>query len=413
MKKTTTLIIVSTLLLMTVVYGEEFRGGLLTINGEQDISQTINSQLRDGTIKASDMDMTSKGLGQDVTFKTKTADGYLEINGDRYTNMKVGSTIMTDRDGNLKEEDMTFTNGTTIQIGEKNISMEGGNRLLYKNGQIEVHGNGTVGINNQNITLNSENITIQGEGNNLTIRGDNFTLGNNTFTGLQREPAQVTQTENGYMLGNNTMAEMLNMTIFSEGGTTELLNECKGKPSSQNYVMPCKTKITMEGKDVSVSIKQGRNYGLNIQEGDNLRYYLEGGKVTLNNGQELIEVNEEVIRGEPGDVIIVNGNSVKKYYQPKNGELYVLQMIKPPTYLIEEGVQPSTYISAPQPDVDLATKFGDKLVVDDANTRETNIYSCPADETTRAATVGEMVDICKQALGINTKKVNKVIGIPN
>jgi hypothetical protein len=304
----------------------------------------------------------------------------------------------------MKEADVTFNDDNSIIIGDKNIDIEGGNRLVYKNDQIEVRGNGIVGINNQSISVNSENITIKGEPGNLTLIGSNFSVGNNTFTGI-RGPGQATQTEDGYVVGTNTIAQTPNITLFAEGGPTELLNECKGKPNSQNYVMPCKTKLTMEGKGTSVAVNSG--YGLNIQKGDNLRYYIEGGKVTLDNGQELIEVNEEVVRGKPGEIITVNGNSVKKY-QTLNGETQILTMIKPPTYILDENY------GSPQPEVDLATKIGDKFIIEDSELGTTKLYSCNDDKTagmvTGAASFSGIIDSCKELVGFNTKKANAYVG---
>jgi len=187
----------------------ELAGGSITISDkEQDVSSLVNSELEEGSIKVSSMEVSSKREGEDVTLTAKKG-GYVEINGKRYENLKEGSFIKIGRDGSITEADLTATKAGTYELGGKPIKVEKDTRIVYEDGVLSIYGEGkTVELEGQSIKLGEKGISMYDQ----TIIGD-FTSGEIHFEG------EVTLDEKGFILGANTKAESpdLEVTTSEEG----------------------------------------------------------------------------------------------------------------------------------------------------------------------------------------------------
>lgn len=365
----------------------ELAGGAITLGEkEQDVSFLVNPKAERWSMKASNMELSSKEEGGDVTFKAKTG-GHAEIKGKKYENLAEGSTLVTDREGQVKEADLTFTKPTTLELGGKQIQAEQGMRVVYKEGILEVYGKGqTVTVDTQKIGINSENIKID----NKKITGEDFTLEGNRFTGTkQGELAEITQVNEGYLMGKNTIAESNTLTIRSDEGNTLFSKSCQ-TGGYDNYINPCGKTLSMEGKGFSVQLKEGNNFGLEVGKGDVLKYEMDGGKAVLNNGQETISAKK-------GDVKVTNGGMVKTYKEVDG----VTQ-----TLLDADSV-------GKNPDVDLNTKFGELACYDDSKTGEFTEYTC-GETTTGAAVTGaaSFYERCKAAVFGNKGEANQAVAQP-
>jgi hypothetical protein len=434
MNKKLTIIIIASLLILNIAQSEEFRGGLMTISGEQDISSTISSKLKGGTIKAYNIDITSKGLGQDVTLKTKSADSYIEFNGNKYINLKEGSTITTDRNGKIKMAELTLTKDTSLKLPlltqsdikpkEKENKVEKGARVTCDSGAIELYGKGkSLEIKNEKgsdkIRADSEKIRI----NNGKITGDEFTIdplseNSKEFKAVGNGSAEVTLmklTDNtiGLVVGKNTKGDFGDKTITSQGGDVAVPSEqCGSLKGYVTSVSSCKGKIEMNsvsGDGFDVTLKPGM-YPI-VKNGGYITYALNGGAVSLDytSGKETIEVDEKIAKGKSESVTQTNGNSVIKY-EKKDGNMYITQMIKDVTPTKDYNLVIN------KPNVDLATQFGDMVTIESSDTGATKLYSCHGKASatgmavTGAASFSDIIDTCKELVGWNTKKANAYVG---
>ncbi|MEM4266729.1 MAG: hypothetical protein QW404_01585 [Candidatus Nanoarchaeia archaeon] len=385
MKQITITITIAFLIIAFALAAEEFGEGSMMISEEQDLSKIINSNLGEGSIKASNVEMVSQGQGRDITFKVKE-NGYLEINGKRYENLLEGSTIAMDREGNIKAADMTLTKTTNLEIGGKGIQADRGARIVYKNGIVEIYGKEqTAVVDTQSIRINSDSIKLQDN----KISGRDFTIGNNIFTSTKKgDLAEVTNVDEGYLLGRNTQVETQSIIANSREGNVLLSKSCQ-TGSHENYINPCGEKITIQGKGFEASLKEGKNFGVEVQKGDILKYEMSGGKVILSGG-------EQQINTEKGGIKITNGGIVTRFTE-YNGVMHALM---DPNSLGKEA------------DVDLGTRIGELAIADNSEDGTQTIYACPVGEVmgaTGAASIMEWAkQKCEQYVYGNKKETNKV-----
>ncbi|MCX6711672.1 MAG: hypothetical protein NT139_01370 [Candidatus Woesearchaeota archaeon] len=361
----------------------ELSSGSIKINEkERDVSSIINSKSKEGSIKVTSMEISSTGENEDVMFTAKEK-ARLEINGKKYENLKEGSTIKIERDGIIKEADITSTKQGTYEFGGRQIQVEQDTRIVYKDGITEVYGKEkTIQISNQlekhTIKINGENIKIDQQ----KITGSDFTLDEKRFQGLQEgNIAEVIPTEKGYILGKNTIGEDDKLIVTSEKGNVFFSKTCQSTLGFENYVGPCGTKLTMQGQ-VSVQLKEGNNFGLDIKKDDILRYDLDGGKVILDKSEQTIYTKIDK------SVMITNGDTITTY-TTING---VQQVLVDPNSLSGET------------DVKITTKVSEFIATEDT---ETTMYVCPMSQTSRSTITGavSILEKCKIALGLNTENV--------
>ncbi|MFH1331991.1 MAG: hypothetical protein ABIH63_01775 [archaeon] len=364
----------------------EMAGGKIAIGEEQDVSFLLNSKAERGSTKVSNMEISTAGEDQDITFTAKEG-GVTEINGKRYENLKKGSKLIADREGQVKEADMTFTKATNLELGGRKIQAAEGMRVVYKDGVIDVYGKGqTVTVDSQKIGINSDNVKIDQQ----KITGEDFTLDNNRFTSTKEgELAEVTTKNEGYLLGKNTQAETNNLIVNSENGNVLLSKGCQNIGGFSNYANPCGKTLTMEGNGFNVALKEGQQYGLDIEKGDTLKYEMAGGKVVLKDGEEAISTAK-------GRVIVTNGD-VKIQYRNADG---VTQAFVDPNDVGEH------------PDVKVVTKYDELTTLADSETGAENVYACSAEGTGAITGGATFWERCKSLLGMNTQKINELVGQP-
>ena len=273
----------------------ELAGGSITISDkEQDVSSLVNSELEEGSIKVSSMEVSSKREGEDVTLTAKKG-GYVEINGKRYENLKEGSFIKIGRDGSITEADLTATKAGTYELGGKPIKVEKDTRIVYEDGVLSIYGEGkTVELEGQSIKLGEKGISMYDQ----TIIGD-FTSGEIHFEG------EVTLDEKGFILGANTKAESPDLEITtSEEGEVLFSKGCQDVSGFTNYVNPCRGTLTMEGEGFTVQPK-GEKFGVSIKEKDVLKFDMDGGKVILEDGLADISLKQQgtSVKVTNGDII--------------------------------------------------------------------------------------------------------------
>lgn len=354
-------------------------GGSMTLNDkERELGPMINPGNKELSVKATNTEVSTQGEGADVSLTTKK-DGYVEINGKRY-DLKENSKMIIDREGNIKETDATFSEATTIELGGVKYDVPKNGRIIYKEGVAEMitEPGETVKINDQQIKIGEGSIKYDSE----KITGKDFTIDNKRFTGIEDKPAEVKLIEEGYLLGKNTKMEDDRMIINSEKGDVLYAKVCEDVSGFSNYVNPCRKTLTAEGNGFSVSLKEGKQFGLDVEKGDTLKYGMQGGKVILENGEQTILTRE--------------GKSIKV----TNGEMVT-------KYVTIDGVQQALVdpdVISGKPDVDITTKTGELVAIEDSETGTETIYACPAGSSGAAVVTGaaSILERCKAIVGLNT-----------
>lgn len=301
----------------------ELAGGSITIDDEErDVSSLVSSELEEGSIEVSNMAVSSKREGEAVTFTAKK-DGYVIINGIKYENLKEGSFISIGRDGSITEADITTTKAGPYEFGGMQLYAEKGARITYEDEILGVHGQGKIGL----------------DGRETSFKGD------------------MTCDKESCMLGKNTVAESDKFKVTTSEKEAWLFSTCQKSISGiDSYINPCKDSLTMEGA-FKVQLKEGKNFGLNIEKDDNLEFDLKGGKVTINDGVAGVGL-------KPGaSVKITNGDVVTIHKQTAKG--------------VQTTTEPGSI--GKQPDVELitATGFEEWSCATETNKEGIKTYHCP------------------------------------
>ncbi|MDP2906832.1 MAG: hypothetical protein Q8O03_02730 [Nanoarchaeota archaeon] len=277
-------------------------GGVIELNKKQNVESITDKKISE----VENMKLSSSGEGKPYQLKASENGASATIGGNTYSNLQKGSTINVNREtGKVDEMDATFTKATTIKVNEDEIKVPEGARVVYKDGKYDVYGKDQeVEINKQKIQINGEN-SINYDGKKIT--GKDFTYDEKRFTGVGDKPAEMTPVEEGYLMGKNTKMEDNRMIINSEKGEVLYSEMCGDVSGFNSYVSPCAKKLTAEGDGFSVKLKEGKQFGLDIEKDDIFEYKLEGGKVTLDNGQQTMDLSE----GK--SVVVKNGGAETTY----------------------------------------------------------------------------------------------------
>lgn len=337
-------------------------GGSIELNKKQNVESITDKKISE----VENMKLSSDGEGKPYQLKASENGASAIISGNAFSNLQKDSAITVNREtGKIDEMDATFTAATTIKVNEDEIKVPEGARVVYKDGKYEVYGKDqTVEINKQKIQINGEN-SINYDGKKIT--GKDFTYDEKRFTGIGDEPAEMTPVKEGYLLGKNTKMEDSMMTITSEKGNTLYSKMCGSVSGFDNYVNPCSRKLTIEGDGFSVGLKEGKQFGLNIEKGDILKYDMEGGKVILDNGKQSIYLDE----GE--SVNMINGGKSERYIMV-NGDKLILA--DPDTLGEDYDVAMSTEL-APRPgDEDYIMAVQNEQEDLQVENADENIYVC-------------------------------------
>lgn len=327
----------------------ELAGGSITINEkERDISTLVNSELEEGSIKVSNMAVSSKREGEAVTFTAKK-DGYVIINGIKYENLKEGSFISIGREGSIAEADITTTKAGAYEFGDMQVYAEKGARITYEDEILGVHGQGKIGL----------------DGQETNFKGD------------------MTCDKESCMLGKNTVAESDKFKVTTSEKEAWLFSTCQKSVSGlDSYINPCKDSLTMEGA-FKVQLKEGKNFGLDIEKDDNLEFDLKGGKVIMKDGVAGVGL-------KPGaSVKITNGDVVMIHKQTAEG--------------IQTTIEPGSI--GKQPDVELitATGFEEWSCATETNKEGIKTYHCPIE--TSQITTKAVIDITGRGILDECKKI--------
>lgn len=298
-------------------------GGSATINKKQNVESITDKKISE----VENMQLSSGGEGKPYQLRVSGDMGSATIGGNTYSNLQKGSTINVNREtGKVDEMDVTFTAATIIKVNEDEIKVPKGARVVYKDGKYDVYGKDQeVEINKQKIRINGEN-SINYDGKKIT--GKDFTYDEKRFTGIEDKSAEMTPVKEGYLLGKDTKMEDDRMSVTSEKGNVLYAKMCGDVSGFNNYVNPCAKKLTVEGDGFSVSLKEGKQFGLNIEKEDVFEYQVKGGKVVLDNGQQTMDLPE----GK--SVIVTDGNSRTRYVKLKGVDEELISVNYP--YSIEE-----------------------------------------------------------------------------
>lgn len=365
-------------------------GGSIEI-GEtpQDLSKLIDPESKEGSLKVKNMGVSAQQEGGDITLTAKEG-GSAEIDGKKYEHLKANSKIITDRTRKIKEADMTFNEPTTIEIGDKTLKVEKDMRVVYKNGNLEVYGKDqTVQVDQNKITINGEN-NIKLEGQKIT--GKDFTIDEKRFTGVEDKLAEMKIVDEGYLLGKDTMMTDNRMIITSEEGNVLYSKVCGDVSGFSSYVSPCRTTLSIEGDGFSVQMKEGKQFGLNIEKGDILKYDFDGAKVVINNGEQSVST------AFGKSVTMTNGGIIQRYVMI-DGEPQ--ELIDPESLGGNYDVAMSTKLAPGYSDDNtLITTENEKTTYPKAEDIKENVYVCPlGSEISGAAITGaaSLLERCKEA----------------
>ncbi len=363
----------------------QLAGGSMTIPEKQNVETITDKKISD----IENMEISTKGEKEPYQLKAAEDGASATIGKNTYANLGKGSTITVDREtGDVKEMDATFTEATPIKIGEDEILANKGTRVVYKDGKYTVYDKDqTVEINKQKVHINGENSIGY---DNKKITGKDFTLDEKRFTGMEGKDAEITITDKGYVLGKNTIAENERITITSEKGNVLYAKMCGDVSGFSNYVNPCRKTLTVEGEGFSVQLKEGKNFGLDIEKEAIFEYEMKGGKIALDNGEQTIYTKE----GK--SVIITNGGTVTEY---RTIDGIQEALVSPES--VGESIE-----------VDASTKSGNLITVEDSKTGTETIYACPIEGSGAVVITGavSLLERCKSIVGLNTG--NNMVGKP-
>lgn len=363
----------------------QLAGGSITVSEkQQNLGKMTNNII--GDVK--DAELSTKGENEPYNLKATKDGASVTIGKNTYSNLQKDSIITADRDGKIKEADMTFTGLTTVKVGEDEILANKGTRVVFKDGKYAIYDKDqAVQVNKEKIFINGENSI---EYDKKKITGKDFTLDEKRFTGIGDKPAEVTLVDKGYLLGKNTIAEDDRITITSEKGNVLYSKMCEDTSGFSNYINPCKKTLAMQGEGFSAQLKEGKNFGLDVGKDDVLKYELKGGRVVLDNGEQTMTL------AEGKSVIVTNGGVVTRYTKIGGVEQ---ELIKPNS--IGENL-----------DVSVATKYGEIVNIANDKTGVETVYSCPSEDTgaviTGAVDLGALYKKGCEIVGINTG--NSLIG---
>lgn len=327
----------------------QLAGGSIAIKEKQNVESLTDNKI--GDIK--NMELSTKGEKEPYQLKAGENGASVTIGKNTYENLGKDSTITVDRTtGEVKEMEATFTEKTTIKLGEDELTVPKGGKVIYKDKKYTIECKDTckdqeVVINEQKIKINGEN-SIDYDGKKIT--GKDFTYDDKRFTGIGDKPAEMTPVKEGYLLGKNTKMEDDRMIITSEKGNTLYSTMCGDVSGYSNYVNPCSKRLEMNGKEFSVQLKEGKQFGLNIEKDAFLKYNFNGGEVILfGDGTQTVTPHEE------GNSVVITNGGVETTCEIKNGEVQVKQ------HNVGRNI-----------DVSVTTVYDGGRIVSTAN-RETNI----------------------------------------
>lgn len=364
------------------------KDGEIKLDEEGEISEASFSIKEEGQIgniigKMEKEEVTAKDVKIDkkegLTTLTIQHEGYVKIKDKLFMNIEEGGTLKLNENGDVTEADLTSSKGGTYELGERKIEVEQGTRIVYKEGILEIYGKEkTVEIDEQKITLNGEYIEIDGQ----KITGEDFTLDEKNFRGIKGKNAEVTLIDEGYLLGKNTEAENARMIVTSEKGNILVSKTCQDTSGFKNYVNPCKGTLTIEGQ-VKVQLKEGRNFGLNIEKDDKIEFDSQGGRVIIEEGIAGVSLKPDA------GVKITNGEVVTIYKQTAEG--------------IQVTTEPDSI--GKQPDIDLTTvtEFEEWSCAIETNEEGISTYYCPV--KTSQITTKAIVDVTGSGVLDECKKI--------
>ncbi|MBL7100416.1 MAG: hypothetical protein ISS23_00505 [Nanoarchaeota archaeon] len=258
------------------------------IKKEGQIGNIIGEEIKKEEVTVKNVRLDKK---DGITTLTIQQEGYAKVKDKLFMNVQDGGKLKLDEKGEVTEADFISTkSGTTYELGNKIIQVEEGTRLLYKSGVLEVFGEDkTITLDDQKITLNGDN-SIKVDGQKIT--GKDFTIDEKNFRSVNRRDAEVTLVKEGYLLGKNTIMESDNLIITSKEENVLFSKTCQDTSNFDNYVNPCGKTLTMGGQ-LTTQLKEGKSFGLNIEKDDTLVYDMQGGKVTIENGESEIKLKQD------------------------------------------------------------------------------------------------------------------------
>jgi len=339
-----------------------------TAKEEGDIGNIVGKDLNKEDIRICKDTQVQKEEGVTTLTTTEGCSG-ITIKGITFSNIQEGGTLKLDEQGNVLEADFTTTgdcqpNPCTYELGGEQIKAYSDTRVVYKDGEFDAYGPGkTVEIGDKKIEMHGESIHYDGE----KITGTDFTVNEVRFTGAEKGGiATAKVTEKGIVVGENTKAKSQRYTVTTQKRQEVLLaNMCEEVSGYDNYVNPCKGKLTMAGRGFSVGINEGRNFGLNVPKDAELRFDMEGGQVEIEEGAALVTLNQK------GDSIkVTNGEVITNHKYTAQG----VQVTTDPESIGKD------------PDVtDLKTSTG-PCSIETTEEGAMEVYYCPEDSspTTRA-----------------------------
>lgn len=387
--------------------------GHYTVGKEGEISEASFTTEKNGEIgnlvgkdvKKEEVEV-SKGMKLDkkegITTLTFTETNcYAKIRGKVFMNVKQGDDntnayIKLDEKGEVVEGDITAAREGTYEFGEKKIQAEEDTRIVYKEGVIEIHGKDkNVKIDEYNVRLNGEKIKAEGD----KITGEDFTLNTGTadearIRGVEKSKAgEATVNEYGYILGKNTVGENSKVVVTSEQGAL-FMKSCQDSSGLSKYVSTCGQRIAMDGEGFSVQVKEGKNFGLDIEKDDILKYEMKGGKVVIAEGEQTI------LPKEKGMILVTNGASETKYTKV-NG---VTQELVNPENIGEYADVSITSAYAMSKDYEIVSAT-------DEDSGTCTEYVCPVGGAGEGITGRGILDDIKCKISSVTNKGNKLIGV--
>lgn len=299
----------------------------IAIEKEGEVGNLVGKDIKKEEILAKDITFEKKDGISTFTFEE---GGYVKIKDKLFMNIQKGGVLKLNENGDVIEADITSTERGTYELGNRKIQVAEGVRVVYKDEKLDIYGQGkTVQIDElEKITIDGESIRVDGQ----TITGKEFTIGGKNFKGMERRDGEVTLTDEGYILGKNTIAEdPAKFTVTSKEGNVLLSKTCKDTSGFDNHVSACRGTLNMEGKGFSIQLKEGNNF-VKMNEGDTLIYDMNGGQVKIEDNAAEITLKEL-------------GTSVKV----TNGELEMTHKRTP------DGIQITTDPDSGEPDVKLTT----------------------------------------------------------
>jgi len=306
-----------------------------SIGSEQLINDILGGDIKGDKISASNVQITKGDSSSIVHIKENgfLAISHAEDNGRQtstlYQNIKDGGKLELDKSGKVIGADVVAKEDASFMFGNQQVHVPQDCRVVYANGEIKVSGKEGATFDVDNIAkdssgkltvkdsmnkigiLDSDGVTINGN----KISGTSFSVGDINVKGFGEGIGTLTATNQGYVLGQMSVADWKNVEINAYRENVLLVNSGVDLSSiNGNYVSPGKV-LEANGKGFSLNFNP-QNQWINTAEDKTLGLDFQGStKIDITNRESSNQASLFSVSGNPDSVLKIKDTGSAYTYQ--------------------------------------------------------------------------------------------------